>query len=66
MARAANGGSAGPSSCQVPSGTPIDWIVGSADVSWSGYTVNRGGLVRHTSDHPFVAATATLAGQPVW
>lgn len=61
--RAANGGDVGPGFCRVPAGAPIDWIVGSPDISWSGYTVNRGGLVRWTSDHPLVAATATLPEQ---
>ena len=60
---AANGGDAGPGFCKVPWGAPIDWIVGSPEISWSGYTVNRGGLVRWTSDHPLVAATATLPEQ---
>jgi hypothetical protein len=62
---AANGGDAGPGFCRVPWGAPIDWIVGSPEISWSGYTVNRGGLVRWTSDHPLVAATATLPPQPL-
>ena len=61
--RAANGGDAGPGFCRVPAGAPIDWIVGSPEIAWSGYTVNRGGLVSWTSDHPLVAATATLPEQ---
>jgi endonuclease/exonuclease/phosphatase family metal-dependent hydrolase len=61
--RASNGGDAGPGFCNVPGGAPIDWIVGSPDISWSGYTVNRSRLVRWTSDHPLVAATATLPPQ---
>jgi hypothetical protein len=61
--RAANGGDAGPGFCRVPGGAPIDWIVGSPDITWSGYTANRGGLVSWTSDHPLVAATATLPEQ---
>ncbi len=61
--RAANGGSVEGGSCRVPGGAPIDWIVGSPEIAWSGYTALRGGLVAHTSDHPLVAATATLPGQ---
>ena len=61
--RAANGGSVEGGSCQVPGGAPIDWIVGSPDISWSDYTALRGGLVARTSDHPLVAATATVPGQ---
>lgn len=47
----------------MPAGAPIYWIVGTPDITWSGYTVERGGLVRWTSDHPLVAATATLPEQ---
>ena len=61
--RASNGGDAGPGFCRVPAGAPIDWIVGSPDIRWSGYTATRGGLVARTSDHPLVAATATLPEQ---
>lgn len=60
---ASNGGSAGRGFCRVPSGAPIDWIVGSPEISWSGYRVARGGLVGRTSDHPLVTATATFPQQ---
>jgi hypothetical protein len=61
--RASNGGDAGPGFCRVPGGAPVDWIVGSPDISWSGYTVSRSRRVRWTSDHPLVAATATIPPQ---
>lgn len=61
--RASNGGSVEGGVCRVPGGAPIDWIVGSPDIAWSGYVALRGGLVARTSDHPLVAATATLPPQ---
>jgi endonuclease/exonuclease/phosphatase family metal-dependent hydrolase len=61
--RAANGGDAGPGFCNVPGGAPIDWIMGSPDITWSDYSASRSGPVRWASDHPLVAATATIPEQ---
>jgi hypothetical protein len=36
----------------------IDWIVGSANVSFTGYTSTRAGMIAHASDHPLVYADA--------
>ena len=57
---AANGGSRG-APCNPPANMRIDWILGSADVDFSGYEVRDGALVDRTSDHPFVVASATVA-----
>ena len=57
---AANGGSRG-APCNPPANMRIDWILGSADVDFSGYEVRDGVLVDRTSDHPLVVASATVA-----
>ena len=50
---AANGGRAG-SACHVPQGAGIDWIFGNRATGFDDYTVDRGTLVRRTTDHPIV------------
>lgn len=57
---AANGGSTG-ASCNPPPNMRIDWIMGSAGVSFSGYEVRDDALVDRTSDHPAIIASATIA-----
>jgi len=57
--QAANGGSTG-GGCNPPSHMEVDWIFGSTDFTFSGYVADSGQLVRKTTDHPFVYATATL------
>ena len=54
--KAAAGGSVTGGSCQPPRPTQIDWILGSPDVVFDGYTINRSELVRRTTDHPVVSA----------
>ncbi len=49
---ASNGGSAEP--CAPPAKAGIDWILATDGVGFSDHTVDRGALVRDTSDHPFV------------
>jgi hypothetical protein len=46
--------------CAPPRPIGIDWIFGSPGVQWSSYTVDRSPLVRRTTDHPVVIATATI------
>ena len=58
--RFANGGSYGPEGCAPPRPTPIDWIVGTREVSFSGYVSDRGPLNRLASDHALYAATAMV------
>lgn len=41
---------------------PVDWIVGSPDVEFSGYVDDFSAESRKISDHPFVSATATIVG----
>jgi endonuclease/exonuclease/phosphatase (EEP) superfamily protein YafD len=44
--------------CHPPPHPEIDWIFGSSGIAFSDYTRERGGLVRRTTDHPFVVARA--------
>ncbi|MGH3414756.1 MAG: alkaline phosphatase family protein [Marmoricola sp.] len=62
--RAANGGGVSHGRCVMPSGTvPVDWITGSSDVRFSGYTALSNSLVRKTSDHRLVYADAFIPSQ---
>ncbi|NYD40973.1 alkaline phosphatase family protein [Nocardioides panaciterrulae] len=63
--QSANGGSNVDGTCTVPRPTQIDWIMGSPQVSFSGYTALKDALVRKTTDHPLVYATASLPPVPV-
>jgi hypothetical protein len=62
LLRASNGGSAGGGSCSPPPATQIDWVLGTPELTWSGYVVDRSALVRWTTDHPMVRAVLTIAG----
>jgi endonuclease/exonuclease/phosphatase family metal-dependent hydrolase len=62
LLRASNGGSARGGACRLPAAPQIDWIMGTPDTTWSGYVVDRSGLVRWASDHPMVRAVLTLEG----
>ncbi len=57
--RAAAGGSTGPS-CAPPSGMQVDWIFGTTDMSFSGYTVMRAAPVPRITDHALVYADAYI------
>jgi hypothetical protein len=46
--------------CDPPKPTQIDWIFGSPGVAFSGYTIDRSPLVRHTTDHPVVVTSVTV------
>ncbi len=48
------GGAGGP--------TPVDWIVATSGVSFTGYTRDATTISRRISDHFFIAATATVSG----
>ena len=41
---------------------PVDWVVGTPDVEFSGYWDDFSSEDRRISDHPFVSATATMVG----
>ena len=47
--------------CRPPGRMPVDWIVGSPDVSFSGYVIDESTVNRRISDHFYISATATVA-----
>jgi hypothetical protein len=56
----AAGGSNGAAGCRPPKPTPIDWILATGGVSFSGYLSDDSPLVDRASDHPVNSVTATL------
>ena len=56
---AANGRRSG-SACHVPQGAGIDWIFGNQATGFDDYTVDRGTLVRRTTDHPVGLTSAVV------
>ncbi len=56
---AAAGGSV-TGGCSPPRPTQIDWILGSKDVTFSDYNIDKSALVRFTTDHPVVSAAVTV------
>ena len=46
--------------CVPPRPAQIDWLFGSPGVLFSGYVIDRSPLVRRTTDHPVIVATATV------
>ncbi|MEZ5091606.1 alkaline phosphatase family protein [Nocardioides sp.] len=40
---------------------PVDWVMGSSDVRWTGYTDRRDWVVSKATDHPLVFADAQVA-----
>ena len=47
--------------CRPPARMPVDWVVGSPDVSFSGYVIDESTVNRKISDHFYISATATVA-----
>jgi endonuclease/exonuclease/phosphatase family metal-dependent hydrolase len=62
--RSANGGTVGANACTPPAGARIDWIFGSKDIRFSGYTMLRNGIVQRTSDHPMFFADVEIPSRP--
>ena len=56
----AAGGSHGPAGCRPPRPTPIDWILATRGVAFSGYLSDDSPLVDRASDHPVNSVTAML------
>ena len=56
----AAGGSNGVGGCQPPRPTPIDWILATGGVAFSGYLSDDSPLVDKATDHPVNSATAML------
>lgn len=60
--RSADGGYSTGDSCHTPGNMSVDWIVGSSQVSFSGYAQDWSTKGRKLSDHPLIAATASVPG----
>ncbi|WP_028642541.1 alkaline phosphatase family protein [Nocardioides sp. URHA0020] len=50
-------------SCTPATPVLIDWVMGTGDIAFSGYTSRRDTLVKKASDHPLVYAAASIASQ---
>ena len=50
--------------CEPTKPVSIDWIMGTAPLAWSGYTVLSKGLIEKTTDHAMISATATVPADP--
>ena len=61
--RAADGAYRDAGGCHTVSPTPIDWIVGTAPVGFSGYLRDTSTTSRRISDHFLIKATATLPAE---
>jgi hypothetical protein len=57
---AANGGRVTRGRCRLPDNPGIDWIFGTTDIRFTGYSEASGRLARRTSDHPMIWANAGL------
>jgi hypothetical protein len=63
---AADGGTNIDGVCTPPVPSRIDWILGTPEVTFTGYTARNGdALVEKTTDHPVVMATASIPPLPV-
>ena len=54
------GGSHADGSCRPPAEMVVDWVFGSPGLTWTGYAVVRDPLVRRTTDHAVVVASARI------
>lgn len=48
-----------PGGCELPRGSHIEWIFGTK-TTWSNYKYDRAAMLTRITDHPIMAATATL------
>ena len=59
---ASNGGSYASGSCvPPPSPIPVDWVVGSGSIAWSGYWRDTTPITKKVSDHFFISASAQIS-----
>lgn len=47
--------------CNPPARMPVDWVVGSPDISFSDYVIDESTVNRRISDHFYISATASVA-----
>ncbi|RLV50709.1 endonuclease/exonuclease/phosphatase family protein [Nocardioides mangrovicus] len=57
-------GSSYSGNCQLSGSLWIDWVLGTPDVSFSGYLRDRGSAARGASDHPIVITQVQVTGRP--
>ncbi len=57
---AARGGSNGPGGCRARAPRAVDWIFGSAGVTFSDYAEDRSDLVDVTTDHPVIVGRVRI------
>ena len=55
------GGTSEGGYCSPPPAIQIDWIFATPEIQWVSNSVDRGPLVRRTSDHPMILATGRLS-----
>jgi hypothetical protein len=60
---AADGSYRDSSGCHSGTSTPIDWIVGTTPVTFTGYVRDLSTMSRRISDHPLIKSTVTLPGE---
>lgn len=58
------GGSVSGSTCTPPSNPPIDWIMSTPDVTWTGFSWDTGPQSQRATDHPIPVATGSIAPPP--
>lgn len=63
--KAANGGTATPTSCSPPPNMGIDWITGTAPNVFTEYASIRDALIKKATDHPLVRARVNIPGGPM-
>lgn len=62
---AANGGYAKGATCTPPSPMRVDWLMGTPDATFTGYTALQDARVKAATDHPFIIANVNIASQRV-
>lgn len=58
--QASNGGTVSRSSCSLPRTRFIDWIMGTNDVTFSGYQQLRTPYIKRATDHPLIWTDVTI------
>ncbi|TIC87409.1 hypothetical protein E8D34_09765 [Nocardioides sp. GY 10113] len=60
MVASAGGSTSG--GCRPPARMPVDWVVATSGVTFSNNWLDDSTIKRRITDHPFISATATIAG----
>jgi hypothetical protein len=62
---AANGGSTADGTCTMPSPSRVDWVLGTSDMTFTGYNALKDELVAKTTDHYVIMADANIPAPAV-